>query len=253
VLPLRDENPTRYRPFATILLIVICAAVYFLVQPTPFASTSADARFEYRYAAIPTEVVHGHPLATCEVGTGILGATSSSIACKQPGGIVPYAPGKHTRLAVITSVFLHASIMHLLGNMLFLWIFGNNIEDRLRPIGYLLFFVVGGIVATIGHVVADGASRAPVVGASGSIAAVMGAYLVWYPKARVQTLVFFLPVRLPAFIVLLVWLVLQFFTARGSHVAWVAHVVGFVFGAVVAVLLGRRRSPQPSASNTLLI
>lgn len=233
------------------LLIVICAAVYFLVQPTPFASTSADARFEYRHAAIPSEVVHGHPLATCEVATSILGAASSSIGCKQPGGIVPYAPGKHTRLAVVTSVFLHASIIHLLGNMLFLWIFGNNVEDRLRPVGYLLFFVAGGIVATLGHVIADGSSRAPVVGASGAIAAVMGAYLVWFPRARVQTLVFFLPIRLPAFIVLGVWLVMQFFTAKGSHVAWVAHVVGFVFGAIVAVLLGR--NPQPSASNTLLI
>jgi membrane associated rhomboid family serine protease len=236
----------------TMALIIVCAAIYFLVQPTPFAGTSEDGRFEYRYAAIPTEVVHGDPLATCEAGTGILGAAASTIACKQPAGVVPYAPGKHTRLAVITSVFLHASIMHLLGNMLFLWIFGNNVEDRLRPIGYLIFFVVGGIVATLGHVLADVSSRTPVVGASGAIAAVMGAYLVWYPKARVQTLIFFFPIRLPAFVVLLVWLVLQFFTTRGSNVAWVAHVVGFVFGALAAVVLGRLYR-QPSASSSSLI
>ena len=186
VLPLRDDNPTQHRSYITPLLIVACAAIYFLVQPTPFSSTVEDGRFEYRNAAIPTEVVHGTPLATCEVGTALLGVAASSIACNQPGGIVPYTPGKRTRLAVITSVFLHASILHLLGNMLYLWVFGNNVEDRLRPVGFLLFFLAGGIVATIGHVAADMSSRTPVVGASGAIAAVMGAYFVWYPRAKVD-------------------------------------------------------------------
>ena len=240
MLPLRDDNPTHHRPYVTLFLIALCAVVYFVVQPTPFASTTADARFEYRYAAIPTEVVHGSPLSTCAAASGILGVAASAAGCKQPGSIVPYAPAKHTRLAIITSVFLHASIIHLLGNMLYLWIFGNNVEDRLRPVGFVLFFVAGGIVATLGHVLADPSSQIPVVGASGAIAAVMGAYLVWYPKVRVQALALgFFPIRIQAMWLLLIWLVMQFFTSRGSQVAWVAHVVGFLFGALVALLLRR--------------
>jgi membrane associated rhomboid family serine protease len=210
VLPLRDDNPTRSKPIVTLALIALCAVVYFFVQPTPFASTTQDEFFEYRHAAIPTEVVHGTPVLGCGQGQSIVGVAGS---CDNAN--------KHTRLSVITSIFLHASILHLLGNMLYLWIFGNNVEDRLGRVGFALFFVVGGVVATLGHILADSSSRVPVVGASGAIAAVMGAYLVWYPRARVQTLVFFFAIRLPAFVVLLVWLVLQFFTASGSHVAWV--------------------------------
>lgn len=249
MIPLHDDNPTVHRAWATLFLILLCGLVYFFVQPTPFASTGADGAFEFRHAAVPTEVVHGRPLNACEVVEGITRQKASSTVCNQPGSLAPYAQGKRTRLAVISSIFLHASIIHLLGNMLYLWIFGNNIEDRMRPLAFLIFFLVGGIVATMAHILADPASTTPVVGASGAVAAVMGAYFIWYPKAKVSTLVFVLILRIRAFWLLLVWLVLQFFTGSNSHVAWVAHVAGFVFGAGVALIIGPAKAQAPLSSS----
>jgi membrane associated rhomboid family serine protease len=147
--------------------------------------------------------------------------------------------------------------MHLVFNMLFLWIFGNNIEDRLGSVKvdgvvawlgsvkFLVFYLLGGIVATMAHIVAAPSEITPVIGASGAIAAVMGAYLVWFPKVKVNTLVFVLIVPIPAWIMLGVWFITQFFTNPNSGVAWVAHVGGFVFGAVVALVLRKRPGVPP--------
>lgn len=241
-----------HRAWVTLLLILLCGVIYFFVQPTPLASTAADGAFEFRHAAVPTEVIHGRPLNACEVVEGITRQKTSAAICNQPGSLAPYAQGKRTRLAVISSIFLHASIVHLLGNMLYLWVFGNNIEDRMRPLAFLMFFLIGGVFATLAHVLADPTSATPVVGASGAVAAVMGAYFIWYPKAKVSTLVFVLVLRIRAFWLLLVWLVLQFFTGANSHVAWVAHVAGFVFGALVALTMGRPKTQVP-LSNSLAI
>jgi membrane associated rhomboid family serine protease len=128
--------------------------------------------------------------------------------------------------------------------MLFLWIFGNNIEDRLGPVRFLAFYVVGGVVATLAHVLLNLDSTVPMVGASGAIAAVMGAYLVWFPDAPVRTALFFFlitVVRIRAKWVLGFWFVLQFFTSPNSGVAWAAHVGGFVFGVLVALLVRTNR------------
>src|SRR3712207_1306908 len=150
-------------------------------------------------------------------------------------------------------MFLHGSLLHLGGNLLYLWIFGNNVEDRLGHVGYLAFYVVGGVVATLAHVAVNADSTIPLVGASGAIAAVMGAYLVWHPNARINTLVmmiFITFVRVKAKWLLAFWFVLQFFTGNDSGVAWMAHVGGFVFGVVGGLLLGpgskRRRQPEPA-------
>jgi membrane associated rhomboid family serine protease len=147
---------------------------------------------------------------------------------------------------VFVSMFLHASWAHVLGNLLFLWIFGNNVEERLGSYVYAAFYVVGGIVATGAYVLAKPDSTVPVLGASGAIAAVMGAYLVWFPRARVLSVVppiFFLPFYLPAYVVLGGWFVLQFLTDPNSGVAWIAHVGGFAFGVAVAfVYKGRPRA-----------
>ena len=143
-------------------------------------------------------------------------------------------------------MFLHGSIAHLAGNLLFLWIFGNNIEDRLGRVRFLGFYLVGGVVATLTHVLLDVQSTIPMVGASGAIAAVMGAYLMWFPDAPVRTAIFLgIPwiVRIRAKWVLWLWFVLQFLTSPNSGVAWAAHVGGFVFGMVVGLLI--RVVPRP--------
>ena len=150
-------------------------------------------------------------------------------------------PDKNVYLAILFSMFLHGSILHVLGNMLFLWIFGNNVEDRLGPIAFLLFYLLAGVVATAAHVAFNAGSTVPTIGASGAIAGVMGAYIVWLPHARVLSLIpilfFFGFIELPAAVVLGVWFVTQFFTNPNEGIAWLAHVGGFTFGAAVAFAL----------------
>jgi membrane associated rhomboid family serine protease len=141
---------------------------------------------------------------------------------------------------VIYSMFLHGSFLHLAGNMLFLWVFGNNVEDHMTPIGFLLFYLAVGILAMVAHVLPDTGSTTPVIGASGAIAGVMGAYLVLWPRARILTFVplfLFFVAYLPAGLVLALWFGLQFLTNPNSGVAWVAHVGGFAAGALIALAL----------------
>ena len=159
-------------------------------------------------------------------------------ACTDEAGAELY-PDKNVWLPVLFSMFLHGGLLHLGGNMVFLWIFGNNIEDRLGPILYLLY-VAGGLVAALAHVLVAPDSTIPVVGAPGAIAAVMGAYLVWFPGRAGPHLIFFfliLFVDIRARWLLIGWFIMQFFTSPDSGVAWVAHVGGFAFGVLVALAI----------------
>jgi membrane associated rhomboid family serine protease len=239
VLPLRDENPTRATPYVTLAIIVACLAIFAFVQ-----HATEDERFEFRYAAIPCEITHDRPLTVLEAPTNVAEAQGGPFACNKGPDAPELFPHKNVYLAAIASMFLHASWLHVLGNLLFLWIFGNNVEERFGSIAYVFFYVIGGLVALGAHVLSNPSSADPVLGASGAIAAVMGAYLVWWPRARVLSIVppiFFLPFYLPAYVVLGLWFVLQFFTAPSTGVAWVAHVGGFAFGALVALLYKGRR------------
>lgn len=237
MIPIKDDNPTRRRPYVTLALLLACTAVYFLWQPSPFAQDDPDAAFNLRHAAIPCEVLHDRPLTEDEViGTYEVGGTDDACELGSPVS-PPFVDGKVIWWSVIVSLFLHGSITHLVGNLLFLWIFGNNVEDRLGRVRYLAFYLVGGVVATLTHVALSPHSTIPMVGASGAIAAVMGAYLVWFPEARVQTVVTIVIVRIRAKWLLGFWFLLQFFTAPNSGVAWAAHVGGFLFGALVALLV----------------
>ena len=149
-------------------------------------------------------------------------------------------PAKNVLLAVLTSMFLHGGLVHLGGNMLFLWIFGNNIEDRLGHVRYLVFYLAAGIVATLAHIAVQPTSTVLVVGASGAIAGVMGAYLIWFPKARVTTLFIFFFIlfrQVQARWVLAIWFLSQFLINPNDGVAWVAHVGGFIFGILVGLLV----------------
>ena len=249
VLPLRDLNPTKRLPVVTLTLIAVNVFVYFAVQPHGNAQKSD--RFVYEHAVIPCEVVHGHPLTQKQVALDSCSVNHRDVTVTTDRGLVrlvdaPIAPHKNVYLAIIVSMFLHANLLHLLGNMLFLWVFGNNVEDHLRPIGFTIFYFAAGIVATLAFITVNASSVSPLVGASGAIAGVMGAYLIWFPRVRVLSVVFpfiFFPFYLPAAALLIVWFVLQFFTDPNNGVAWVAHVAGFAFGAAVAFALRDTHGP----------
>jgi membrane associated rhomboid family serine protease len=249
VLPFHDDNPVRSPPIVTWVIIAACLGIYFLWQPSPFSTTGDDTAFNVENAAIPCEVVEGRPLVQAEVeATYIQGTTAES--CDIDDGRSPEVfPGKDVYVSVLTSMFLHGGLLHIGGNLLFLWVFGNNVEDAFGKVGYALFYLAGGVVATLSHVVLNLDSSIALVGASGAIAAVMGAYLVLYPRARIRTAVFVLLiffVNLQAWVVLGFWFVLQFFTDPNEGVAWAAHVGGFVFGVVVAFAVRAVRPPQPA-------
>jgi membrane associated rhomboid family serine protease len=229
--------------------------VYFAVQPHTTSAKSDE--FAYRHAVIPCEFLHGRPLTEVQIALQQCSVPSHDVVFRTPEGLArattrEFAPGKNVFLAVFASMFLHASLWHLAGNMLFLWIFGNNVEDHLGRFQYALFYMIAGAISAIGFIVVNPSSVAPLIGASGAIAGVMGAYLVWFPRARVLTITFFIPLYLPAAVVLGIWFVTQFFTNPNSGVAWVAHVVGFGFGMLVAFALrdthgppARRIAPPP--------
>jgi membrane associated rhomboid family serine protease len=241
VIPIRDDNPTTKKPVLTIAIIAACIFIYAFVQPH---TSPEDQVWTVQHAAIPCEVVHHQPLSN-ELSQECDGQL---VFDSLPRSVEPF-PHKDVFLSIIVSMFLHGSWLHVLGNMLFLWIFGNNIEERLGPIGYSVFYLVAGSVAALAHIATQPNSTVPVVGASGAIAGVMGAYLVLYPKARVLTIIplfiFLQFLYLPAYVVLLGWLVLQFFTNPNTGVAVAAHIGGFIFGAVVGLFL--RGTAQPSA------
>ena len=242
MIPMADENPIRRFPWCTVLLILACTVVYFGVQPSKAIrfswsgiaeSTNAnDLRFVVGNAGIPCELVRGRPLTQQEYEQTF--DQGNADACTHGSG-PEHDPGKNVYLAAVLTMFLHVSIAHLFGNMLFLWVFGNNIEDRKGWWRFLLLYLSGGAIATAAQVAIDPSSTVPVVGASGAIAAVMGAYFVLWPQARIKTIVVVGPVllrKVQALWLLLFWLASQLFLV-GSGVAWAAHLGGFTFGAAV--------------------
>lgn len=236
MIPLKDENPTTRLPVVTAVLIAACIAIFVLVQPGDHGVE--DAEFSFRNAAIPCEVVNGRPLSVEEVRATL--TVRDDTACVSNPSSPAQFPGKAVFLAVLYSMFLHGSWLHLGGNMLFLWIFGNNIEDKKGHAVYLVFYMVAGLAATAAHILVQPDSTVPVVGASGAIAGVMGAYLVLFPNVAIRSLIFlgFLVMfrDIAAKWLLGIWLVSQFFINPNEGVAWMAHVGGFVFGVAVGLL-----------------
>ena len=225
MLPLRDNVPTRSRPLVTYTLL-LANLLFWVLYQLPDLQGSVD---ELAY----------HP---CEVEN----------SCQVVGQDWP--------LTALTSMFMHGSWAHLLGNLLFLWIFGNNVEDALGKVRYLLFYLAGGFAATAAQTfvtlayASDADATIPNVGASGAISAVLGAYLVLLPRARVLTLIFFVLREVPAILFLLVWFGFQLLDGsasiahpeEGGGVAFFAHIGGFVFGALFVKLVQKRRPLQPS-------
>jgi membrane associated rhomboid family serine protease len=226
VIPIRDTVRSRSAPVVTVALIVVNVLVFL----HEIALGPHLERFVYAYGLIPRRFVYWQG--------------------------DPFDPLRF--LPLFTSMFWHGGWLHLIGNMLYLWIFGDNVEDRLGHLRYLLFYVLAGVAAGITHVALGPSSNLPTVGASGAIAAVLGAYLVTYPRARVLTLIpiFIFPwfVEIPAFIYLVFWFVMQLLEGIGTlgmpvetgGVAVWAHVGGFVAGVVLMKLMQpSRRRPQP--------
>jgi membrane associated rhomboid family serine protease len=219
VFPLRDSVPSSRFPIVNVLLIAACTLVFF------FELTLGRYldRFFVAYAFVPVRFFHP---AAFDVSLGF------------------------NVKSVFLSMFLHGGWLHLIGNMWFLWIFGDNVEDALGHFKYLLFYLACGLVAAFSQAVIAPGSQVPMIGASGAIAGVLGAYLVWYPWARVKTLifllVFFTIMDIPAPLFLIVWFVFQFFsgtaaiasaTAASGGVAFFAHIGGFLVGVMAAIVL----------------
>ncbi len=232
LIPISDANPTRRFPIVTVLLIAMNAFVFLAVQPDFGTSVEANVYF-VEEAPIPCQLED-----QCEFDAIQVAADTVPVP-------IPERSTGSFLWASVFSTFLHAGWLHFLGNMLFLWVFGNNVEDFLGRVKYVAFYLLGGLAATFAHVLTHLGSHSPGVGASGAVAAVMGAYLLLYPRARVHTLVpifFFLTViQLSAWAVLGVWFLYQFVYAYqeatvATGVAWMAHVGGFVFGLIAIKL-----------------
>jgi membrane associated rhomboid family serine protease len=244
MIPIKDNIPTDRLPFVTIGLILSNVVVYLLAVAHGGSLISGpDAQEIVKYGATPYALTH--PGVHCGL------VTATELGC---GRGVSGLPAWQT---VFTSMFMHASILHLAGNMVFLWIFGNNVEDSMGPLRFLGFYLLGGIAALGLQVAIDPDSLGPTLGASGAIAAVLGGYIVLYPRARVLTLVliifFFGVIELPAVAMLGAWFIVQaVFGAAGltaptsgGGVAYFAHIGGFIFGVVAIRLVATRRKRTP--------
>ena len=222
LLPLHDDNPLRRIRFGyfTVAFIAACVLVFGYQMSLPDREAS---RFVFSYGAIPS-VVFGYQALPAEIAQ------------------VP------ANVTLVTSMFLHGGLMHLVGNMLFLWVLGDNVEDALGHARFVAFYLASGIVAALSHAVAEPGSTVPMIGASGAISGVIGAYLMLHPHAPIKTLVFRAIVDLPAYVVLGLWIGFQFlnvyFAGPGQGgVAWWAHIGGFLAGAVLIVPMRQRGVP----------
>ncbi len=219
MIPLKDENPTRTFPFVTISLIAINVVVFIYEL---FLSPEFLKIFIIKFGIIPTNLIHN--------------------------SLDPGPAGFPNILTMLTSTFLHGSVIHVGGNMLFLWIFGNNIEDTVGHFKFILFYFVSALVAGFTQSIVTPYSNIPLIGASGAVAGVLGAYLLLFPQARILTLLwlfFFIRlIKVPAIIFLGLWFLLQImYAGMGGGIAWFAHIGGFIAGMVMIIpaLIKRKR------------
>ena len=228
MIPLKDDNPIRTFPLVTIFLIL--ANVVVFVYQWKLGPTGAQA-FVYRMGAVPWEITHFQEFTEFPV---------------------PFRSDIPNVLTLLTSIFIHGGLFHLLGNMLYLWVFGDNVETLMGPLRFLVFYLLAGVAAGLSHVVIEPNSTVPMVGASGAISAVLGAYIVRFPRARVHMLVFLFifirVIRIPSLIALGLWFGLQVINGlgalgggeRGGGVAWFAHIGGFVAGMILVFLFEKK-------------
>ena len=246
MIPLKDDIPTRAFPVLTVLIIVINVVVYFGFEHGGLNLGDRGQQRVVEYGAIPYEITH--PGKEC-------GETpQGGVACEGQQGVAGRAPDQPpTWLTALTSMFMHGGLLHLAGNMLFLWIFGNNIEDSMGKARFVAFYILGGLAALAAQTIIDPNAAVPTVGASGAIAAVLGGYALLYPRARVLTLIFiiifFTIIEIPALLVLGLWFLIQVFYGASQlgqplggsgGVAYFAHIGGFAFGLLLIRLFANR-------------
>jgi membrane associated rhomboid family serine protease len=273
VLPLKDNIPTDRFPIVTVLLIVVNIG-FFVWQLTlsddrsssqspPIAGLSASDEAVFELGAIPYRLTH--PGTDCGVVTAPRGTNVRDIQPIVCEGSAERREAEEIAkvevvdleappwwATILTSMFMHGGFLHIIGNMLFLWVFGNNVEDSMGRFKFVLFYLLAGVTAVYAQSAIDTASTIPTIGASGAVAGVLGGYILLHPKARVVTLViiiFFVTlIEIPAMILLGIWAVLQFLPALGQvgtgdlggdSVAYLAHVGGFIFGLVMIKLFAR--------------
>ncbi len=258
MFPLKDNIPTDRVPLVTIALIVANVLAYFLWQRGGITiGDPGSAHYLHNlvdYGAIPYELTH--PGDHCDVLT-----SAGAIACEGQAGVSGHAdPQPTTWLTPFTAMFMHGGLLHLGGNMLFLWIFGNNVEDAMGRVRFVVFYVLGGLAALALQVAIAPDAAVPTIGASGAIAAVLGGYILLYPRARVLTVIFifffFTLVEIPALLVLGLWFAQQVLFgyldlaqpagggAQGG-VAYFAHIGGFAFGLALIHAFAQRRKATP--------
>jgi membrane associated rhomboid family serine protease len=262
MIPIKDNIPTDRFPFVTVVLIIVNVIVYLLaIRHGGSLFGGPDTQEVLKYGAIPKVLTHPGTHCAEVVRQTAFGTQPPELLCntrelaRNGIGAENPLPGWET---VFTSMFMHGSILHIAGNMLFLWIFGNNVEDSMGPAKFIGFYLAGGIAALALQTAISPNSTSPTIGASGAIAAVLGGYILLYPRARVLTLVFiilfFTVIELPAVVMLGIWFVQQAVfgalnltnpTGRGGGVAYFAHVGGFAFGLAAIKLLATKRKAIP--------
>ena len=215
MIPLKDDNPTSNKPIITYFLIGACIVI-FLIQLT--SQSYKSGQLFYSYGLIPS-VLMGHNQLPLDL----------------------YAVPAY--LTIFTSMFMHGGFMHLIGNMLYMWIFADNIEDNLGPRNFLIFYLLSGVGAAMTQVLIDTQSQIPMVGASGAIGGVLGAYLINHPKAKVLVLIpfgfFSQLIKIKALYVLGFWFILQFISSGGG-IAYAAHIGGFVTGMILILFFNKK-------------
>ena len=272
LIPIRDENPTSRRAWVTLALIVANVVAFLLWQPTLSSGENKEVEqqiFFFCNAEIPYEVTHqtnladGGEDAARAIAEDDLGIPPQALQEVLREGIpeagIEGCPDKSWLASMFAAMFLHGGFLHIAGNMLYLWIFGNNVEDKLGPVKFLLFYLFAGLVASGAQIATSPNSVVPTLGASGAVAGVLGAYLVMFPKRRVLSIVpiifIYSLIALPAVVVLGFWILLQFLNGAtalsdnvNAGVAYWAHIGGFVAGVVLALLFfpkeRRREIPE---------
>jgi membrane associated rhomboid family serine protease len=214
LIPYKDTNPTKNFPIITLLLIITNIIIFYFQ-----AAGHSGFNITEEFALIPVEIITGNNINNSQL-------------------INPF-------ITIISYMFLHAGLLHLVFNMLFLWIFGNNIEDRMTMVGFIFFYLLTGAISGLTFCFIDPKSAVPLVGASGAISGILGAYVFMFPFARIHALLFIFRVRMPAVVFIVIWFISQISgflnsTTQSSNIAWITHISGFISGIILFKLFVKK-------------
>ena len=233
MIPISDINPAKNVPVISRIFITFSSLTFLFLQP----KNNIDLlNYFYKYAAIPCELINNLPISANQFYNN---------NCSLEPDIVIF-PDKNILLSIFISLFLHANFLHILGNLWSFWIFGNNVEDKLGKVRFILFLIVSGVISIVGHSLLNFGNINPIVGASGIVSALMGAYLYLFPNAKLLVLVpfgVFFPTTIKAKFFMIFWLISQFLIAiQSNNISWEAHISGFLFGYLLLKVSNFRRS-----------